>query len=120
MGHYWKKVIAKFFDNFFVGSAQTCSNYKLDLLFTPAYVPFPSLGARDDRKEKAQSGNEGVEVPTKSFFFFIFCGTKKDWLLFPLQNVDKILLDLRDNESVYGGLKEAHEYYNKKVTKCTL
>ena len=57
-------------------STQTCSNYKLDLLFTPAYVPFPSRGARDERKEKALSGNEGVDVPTRSLFF-IFCSTKK-------------------------------------------
>ena len=31
---------------------------------------FPSLGSRDDRKEKALSGNEDVEVPTGPFFFF--------------------------------------------------
>ena len=67
---------SKFFDNFLIGPTQTCSNYKLDLLFTPAYVPFPSCGARDERKEKALSGNEGVEVPTRSLFF-IFCSTKK-------------------------------------------
>ena len=34
--------------------------------------------------------------------------------------MDKILKDLQVDESVYGGLEEAHEYYNKKVTKCTL
>ena len=37
--------------------------------------PFPSLGARDDRKEKALSGNDGVGVPTRSLF--IVCSTKK-------------------------------------------
>ena len=57
-------------------------DYKLDPPFTPAYVPFPSPGARDDRKEKALSRNEGVDVPTRSFFFFfffffIFCSIKK-------------------------------------------
>ena len=68
MRDYWEQVVAKFFDNFFIGPTQTCSNYKLDLPFTPAYVPFPSPGARDDRKEKALSGNDGVEVPTRSRF----------------------------------------------------
>ena len=52
-------------------------DYKLDPPFTPAYVPFPSPGARDDRKEKALSRNEGVEVPTRSVFFFILCSIKK-------------------------------------------
>ena len=68
MRDYWEQIIAKCFDNFFIGPKQTCSNYKLDLVFTPAYVPFPSRGARDDRKEKALFGNEGVEVPTRSLF----------------------------------------------------
>ena len=35
-------------------------------------LPFPSRGARDERKEKAPSESESVEV-----LFFIFCGTKK-------------------------------------------
>ena len=73
---YWEQIIEKIFDNYFIGPIQTSSNYKLDLVFTPAYVPFPSRGARDDKKEKALFGNEGVEVPTRSFFF-IFCSTKK-------------------------------------------
>ena len=72
------QVIAKSFENFFIGPTQTYNNYKLDPPFTPAYVPFPSPGARDDRKEKALSRNEGVEVPTRSFSsFFIFCSIKK-------------------------------------------
>ena len=29
-------------------------------------------------------------------------------------------MDLQGDENVYGGLDEAHEYYNQKVTKCTL
>ena len=66
------QVIAKSFENFFIGPTQTYNNYKLDPPFTPAYVPFPSPGARDDRKEKALSRNEGVEVPTRSFFFFSY------------------------------------------------
>ena len=41
MRDYWEQVIAKLFDNFLIGPTQTCSNYKLDLLFTPAYVPLP-------------------------------------------------------------------------------
>ena len=70
MREYWEKVIAKCFENFFIGPIQTYMDYKLDPPFTPAYVPFPSPGARDDRKEKALSRNEGVEVPTRSVFFF--------------------------------------------------
>ena len=78
MREYWEQVIAKCFENFFISPTQTYNNYKLDPPFTPAYVPFPSPGARDDRKEKALSRNEGVEVPTRSFFsFFIFCSIKK-------------------------------------------
>ena len=46
-------------------------DYKLDPLFAPAYVPLPIPQARDERKEKALSGNEGVEVPTKSLFHFL-------------------------------------------------
>ena len=65
--------IAKCFDNFFIGPIQTCMDYKLDPLFTPAYVPLPIPRARDERKEKALSGNEGVEVPTKSLFHFLWC-----------------------------------------------
>ena len=76
MRDYWEQVTAESFDNFFIGLTRTRCNYKLDLLFTPAYVPFPSLGARDDRGEKALSGNEGVEVPTRSFLY-VFCGIKK-------------------------------------------
>ena len=34
--------------------------------------------------------------------------------------MDKILLDLQDDESVHEGLKEALEYYNRKVIKWTL
>ena len=43
MRDYWEQIIAKFFDNYwyFIGPTQTYSNYKLDLRFTPAYVPFP-------------------------------------------------------------------------------
>ena len=78
MREYWEQVIAKCFENFFISPTQTYNNYKLDPPFTPAYVPFPSPGARDDRKEKALSRNEGVEVPTRSFSsFFIFCSIKK-------------------------------------------
>ena len=78
MREYWEQVIAKCFENFFISPTQTYNNYKLDPPFTPAYVPFPSPGARDDRKEKALSRNEGEEVPTRSFFsFFIFCSIKK-------------------------------------------
>ncbi|CAH3112614.1 unnamed protein product [Pocillopora meandrina] len=51
-------------------------------------ILFPSLGARGDRKKKALSWNEGVE------------------------DVDKILMDLQDDGSVYGGFKEAHECFN--------
>ena len=60
MRDYWEQVIAKLFDNFLIGPTQTCSNYKLDLLFTPDQLmfPFPSPRARDDRKEKALRGNE--------------------------------------------------------------
>ena len=52
--------------------------------------------------------------------FFIFCGTKKGRLLFPVQDLNKILLDLQDDESLYGGLEEELKYYKRKVTKCTL
>ena len=80
--------------------------------------PFPSLGVRDDGKEKALRGNEGVEVPTMSIFYILWY--LKDWLLFPLQNVDKLLLDLQDDESFYEGLKEAHGYVNLKVNNIRL
>ena len=29
-------------------------------------------------------------------------------------------MEFKSDENVYGGLEEAHEYYNQKVTKCTL
>ena len=55
------------------------------------------------------------------FLFIIFCGTKKiDFFFLSLQNVDKLLLDLQDDESVYGGLKEAHGYVNLKVNNIRL
>ena len=71
MRDYWEQVTAKFFDYFFIGPTQTWSNCKLDLLCTPAYVPFPSPGARDDRKEKVLSGNDGAEVPKRSLSYFV-------------------------------------------------
>ena len=41
MRDYREQVIAKNFENSFIGPTQTCSNYELDLPFTPAYVPLP-------------------------------------------------------------------------------
>ena len=72
MRDFWEQVKAKVFDNFFIGPTQTWSNCKLDPLFTPAYVPFPSPGARDDRKEKVLSGNDGAEVPKRSLFHILW------------------------------------------------
>ena len=55
----------------FIGPTQTGMDYKLDPLFTPAYVPFPSL-VQEMTGEKVLSGNEGVEVPTRSLFCILW------------------------------------------------
>ena len=79
-------------------------------------VPFPGEGG--DKKGKALDRNEGAEVPPRSLFHILWY--QKEWLLFPSQDMDKILLDLQDDESVYRELKEALGYVNPKVTNCTL
>ena len=35
----WEQVIAKFLDNFFIGSTQTCGNYMLDPLLLQLMFP---------------------------------------------------------------------------------
>ena len=53
MRDYWEQVVAKNFDNFFIDPTQTYINYKLDLPFTPAYVPLPIPWSKRWQEEKS-------------------------------------------------------------------